>query len=151
MELKIEENLNELREGAKSYTNPFGTPVPKKKRGGARIVKVKKPTKKTDALPPVIGYDYENFVKSKIVEVHKSVPEDWDNRDWRLQIYAWIAECAEKFDCSPLEFIRSCGYTKNKHKVWLEAMSKENKVFFMLNITMIQDMARKAHHPFVLM
>lgn len=80
----------------------------------------------------------------------KPLPEGWDVRSWRLQIYSFLEECAEKHGCSVTKMLRDIGYDKSKYILWAKYMKEDNKRCNLQNLNQIQKIAQYSGVPFVL-
>jgi len=80
----------------------------------------------------------------------KVLPEGWDNRSWRLQVYDFLKECAEKHDVSIEKLLIDMGYGKAKHKLWFNGMKRDVKRYKMQSLEQLQEIGRYCAVPFVL-
>ena len=87
----------------------------------------------------------------ELIPMLEMMPDWYDTRDWRLQVYSWLEECANKYNTTVYHLLRSCGYDKPKHRVWAMKMKGGYKDYSLINMVMIQSISRKTGVPFYIM
>jgi len=86
-----------------------------------------------------------------LIPMLEMMPDWYDTRDWRLQVYSWLEECANKYNTTVYHLLRSCGYNKHKHRVWAMKMKGGYREYNLIIMNMIQDISRKTGVPFYIM
>ena len=107
--------------------------------------------KRYNGLGSRVNTGLNRVTRFKAVEFPKELPDWWDMRSYRQQIYAWIDSIGEQYGVSALVIFRNCGYDLDKHRQFLNGMKNDDKRYVEISLGQIQKIARLTNTPFVLM
>jgi hypothetical protein len=113
--------------------------------------KPKKDPAKKQVLDPITGKRLNRYGKMpKKVVFFDFLPEGWDTRPWRLQVYSFLEKAAENVGTTPRHMLTNMGYNTEANMTWLQAMRKDNPKYKRMQMDMLVKISRLTNTPFTL-
>jgi len=111
----------------------------------------KKDPKKKQAIDPITGKRLGKYGKMpKKVVFFEEVPEGWDVRSWRLQVYSFLERAAANVNTTPRHMLMNAGYNTEANIKWMYAMKKDDAGYRHIRLNMIERIARITNTTFTL-
>jgi hypothetical protein len=86
----------------------------------------------------------------KKVVFFEEVPEEWDVRSWRLQVYSFLERAAANVNTTPRHMLMNAGYNTEANIKWMYAMKKDDAGYRKIHLNMIERIARMTNTTFTL-
>jgi hypothetical protein len=86
----------------------------------------------------------------KSVTFFEEVPEGWDTRSWRLQVFSFLERAAANVNTTPRHMLMRAGYNSNANIDWMYAMKEDNEVYRVTHLAMLAKIARMTNTTFTL-
>jgi|LakMenE09Jun09ns_1017247.scaffolds.fasta_scaffold03217_2 hypothetical protein len=111
----------------------------------------KKDPKKKQVIDPLTGRRLGQYGKMpKKVVFFEEVPEEWDVRSWRLQVYSFLERAAANVNTTPRHMLMNAGYNTEANIKWMYAMKKDDAGYRKIHLNMIERIARMTNTTFTL-
>jgi hypothetical protein len=111
----------------------------------------KKDPKKKQIIDPLTGRRLGQYGKMpKKVVFFEEVPEEWDVRSWRLQVYSFLERAAANVNTTPRHMLMNAGYNTEANIKWMYAMKKDDAGYRKIHLNMIERIARMTNTTFTL-
>jgi hypothetical protein len=113
--------------------------------------KPNKDPKKKQVIDPITGKRLGKYGKMpKKVVFFEEVPEGWDVRSWRLQVYSFLERAAANVNTTPRHMLMNAGYNTEANIKWMYAMKKDDAGYRHIRLNMIERIARITNTTFTL-
>ena len=113
--------------------------------------KPNKDPKKKQVIDPITGKRLGKYGKMpKKVVFFEEVPEGWDVRSWRLQVYSFLERAAASVNTTPRHMLMNAGYNTEANIKWMYAMKRDDAGYRHIRLNMIERIARITNTTFTL-
>jgi hypothetical protein len=113
--------------------------------------KPNKDPKKKQVIDPITGKRLGKYGKMpKKVVFFEEVPEGWDVRSWRLQVYSFLERAAANVNTTPRHMLMNAGYNTEANIKWMYAMKRDDEGYRHIRLNMIERIARITNTTFTL-
>jgi hypothetical protein len=113
--------------------------------------KPNKDPKKKQVIDPITGKRLGKYGKMpKKVVFFEEVPEGWDVRSWRLQVYSFLERAAANVNTTPRHMLMNAGYNTEANIKWMYAMKRDDAGYRHIRLNMIERIARITNTTFTL-